>query len=440
MANKNPKPTPVDQRLRAYATDNQWNCYVAMCETGAKAKAGKRLGLTRATIQGNLRMLMKKAAQHGIAPDYSLDHEAPPGFTVTAVSTTYDPDGEVARQSVQVKPEGMDASKIVRIPDPKKTVKTSTFYKGDGTVTGQWVMEKPEDVEREKAWIAFAEGLASKIVPAVPLPPPACGHDDLLTVYGVGDHHMGQLSWPEETGGDPYDLKISGRLLNDAVTYLASIVPATRQAVMTFLGDFTHTDGYMPFTPASGHFLDADSRFPKIADAAGRAMIHSIDTALLKHESVLVIVTAGNHDPLSAMWLRIVLSAHYRNEPRVTIDMKPRKTHYYEWGKNLLGATHGDRIKLEALPIMMATDMPEAWGRTQHRFWYTGHVHHDRVKDLVGAKVISVRVLAPADAYTANAGYRTPRDMKAFVLHREFGESSTFVAPAAMFQPARGAL
>lgn len=439
MANKHPKPTPVDLNLRKYATPNQWNCYVAMCETGAKAHAGKKLGLSRATIQGNIRLMMRKAAQQGYAPP-DITHEVPDGLTLRGTSIRYNGQGDIEQYWNKTKPQGREPEEVVQLPDPKKIVKVSTLYDQAGLVTQQWVSEKPEDVEREKAWIAFAEGLAEKIVPAAPLPPPACSHDDLLTVYGVGDHHMGMLAWPEETGGDPYDLKISGRLLNDAVTYLAGIVPATRQAVMTFLGDFTHTDGYMPFTPASGHFLDADSRFPKIADAAGRAMIHSIDTALLKHESVWVIVTAGNHDPLSAMWLRIVLNAHYRNEPRVTIEMKPRKAHYFEWGKNLLGATHGDRTKLETLPILMATDMPEAWGRTQHRFWYTGHVHHDRVKDLVGAKVISVRVLAPADAHTANSGYRTPRDMKAFVLHREFGESSTFVAPAAMFQPAKGAV
>ncbi|HYD07070.1 MAG TPA: hypothetical protein VEC60_15145, partial [Reyranella sp.] len=416
------KPLPIDETLRQWATDKQWEDYVTYRKTGSKLRAAEALGKRRETVQGSLRALYKKAALHGYAPDQGLERKIPPGFAITALSTTYDGEGEIERQSVQAKPEGADKP-FVEIPDPKKVSRTTTLFDRHGDVALQWVQEKPQDAAREAAWFAFAEGLASKIVPAAPIAPPKFSTDDQLTVYGVGDHHMGMLAWGKETGGDPYDLKISERLLSDAVSYLTSSVPATRQALMMFLGDFTHTDGYAPLTPASGHLLDADSRFPKIAEAAGRAMVNAIDLALVKHESVTVIVTAGNHDPVSAIWLRIALRAHYKNEARVTIDMEPKKFHYFEWGKNLVGSTHGDRIKIDNLPAIMATDMPEAWGRTLHRFWLTGHVHHDKVKDLVGAKVISVRVLAPADAYTANSGYRTPRDMKAMILHREFGES-----------------
>ena len=137
-----------------------------------------------------------------------------------------------------------------------------------------------------------------------------------------------------------------------------------------------------------------------------------------------------------ALVLAVSCMSVYENEPRVTIDGSPAKFHYWEWGRNLIGATHGDRLKVENLPAIMATDQPEAWGRTSYRLWLTGHVHHDKVKDLVGAKVESVRVLAPNDAYAAKGGYRTPRDMKAIVLHREFGETGRLVAPAPMFKVA----
>ena len=41
---------------------------------------------------------------------------------------------------------------------------------------------------------------------------------------------------------------------------------------------------------------------------------------------------------------------------------------------------------------------------------------------LAGCRVESFRVLGPNDAWAENKGYRPAQDMKAIVLHREFGE------------------
>jgi hypothetical protein len=298
------------------------------------------------------------------------------------------------------------------------------------------VLEKPEDVQREAMWKAFADGLAADLPRTSPAPVRDLTVANLLTHYGVSDHHMGQLSWGAETRGDNYDVKIGEQLLADATSYLVASAPPTSEAIVGFYGDFLHTDGYAPMTPHGGHLLDADVRFPKIAAAAARAMRNTVNLALTKHASVRIVVTAGNHDPVSAVWLRIALAAVYENDQRVVVDGSPSKFHYYEWGRCLFGWTHGDRIKITTLPSIMAVDMREAWGRTEHRFWHTGHVHHDKAfaQDLTGAKVESHRVLAPNDAYAAKGGYRTPRDMKAIVYHREFGETGRLIAPAAMFR------
>lgn len=415
--------TVADENMRPFATDKQWACYVAYCAEGSGEAAARALGVDPGTVRRNVKVVQEKALRAGLAPH---------GFKVARVSTQYDKEGAQTGSSVVVK-AAADAP-AVRLPDPKKITKTSTLYAGDGSITQQWVLEKPEDAQREALWRAFADGLSADLRRAKPQPPPSHTVDNLATLYAVGDHHMGQLSWAAETGGDNYDLKISEDLLCNATTYLVASAPASKQGVIMFLGDFTHTDGYAAMTPASGHLLDADGRFPKIAAAAARTMRCTIDTALGKHQDVHVIVTAGNHDPVSTIWLRIALAAVYENEPRVHIDESPAKFHYWEWGRNLIGATHGDRLKIDSLPAIMANDRPEAWGRTAYRLWLTGHVHHDKVKDLVGAKVESVRVLAPNDAYAAKGGYRTPRDMKAIVLHREFGETGRLVAPAPMFR------
>jgi hypothetical protein len=416
----------VDDNLRQYATDRQWEVYLAFCEAGSGAKAAADLGVNRRYVDRTIKALTERALRAGEAPD---------GYQVTRVSAMYDASGDKTGSSVVVK-AAANPDDVVKIPDPRKIFRTSTLYAGDGSVTQQWVLEKAEDVQREALWKAFADGLAADLPRAETAAPPALALDNLLTHYGISDHHMGQLSWGAETRGDNYDVKIGEQLLADATNYLVSSAPPTGEAIVGFYGDFLHTDGYAPMTPHGGHLLDADVRFPKIAAAAARAMRNTVGLALTKHAQVRIIITAGNHDPVSAVWLRIALAAVYENEPRVTVDDSPSKFHYYEWGRCLFGWTHGDRIKIASLPGIMAVDMAEAWGRTLHRYIHTGHVHHDKAfaQDLTGVKVESHRVLAPNDAYAAKGGYRTPRDMKAIVYHREFGETGRLIAPAAMFR------
>jgi hypothetical protein len=87
---------------------------------------------------------------------------------------------------------------------------------------------------------------------------------------------------------------------------------------------------------------------------------------------------------------------------------------------------------MAALPLIMATDQPEKWGQSEYRYWWTGHVHHDQVKDYEGCRVESFRILAPADAWAANHGYRAASDMKAIILHKDYGEVARHVVNPAM--------
>ena len=92
-----------------------------------------------------------------------------------------------------------------------------------------------------------------------------------------------------------------------------------------------------------------------------------------------------------------------------------------EFGRNMIGVTHGHNTKPAALPGIMATDHPEAWGRTSHRYWYTGHIHHQTVYEFPGCTVETFRTLAARDAWHHAKGYRSGRSMVCDVLHRERG-------------------
>lgn len=321
----------------------------------------------------------------------------------------------------------------VTIPDPKLVTKTSTLYDADGEIKIQWVQEKPEEKAKDELWRAFAEGLSEDLPRIEPTSPPMGTASHLMACYPVGDHHLGMLSWHEETGAD-YDLAIGEKLLADATEHLIATAPACDRAALVFLGDFQHYDSFDAVTPAHKNLLDADSRFPKMVRVAVRSMRRAIDAAKARHKEVLVIVEPGNHDPASSVFLAECLRCVYENEPRVTIDTSPRRFHYFDFGKNLVGSHHGDKVKMKDLPLIMATDRPQEWGRTTHRYIWTGHVHHDHIQEFAGCMVESFGVLPPSDAWAANMGYRAKRSMKSIILHAEHGEVARHTVNPNMFQ------
>lgn len=296
----------------------------------------------------------------------------------------------------------------------------STLYDGEGNVKLVWeksVVDNTQQILRETA-----EALKKDLPRYSPVKPPEHTRD-LLTLYPVGDHHIGMLAWDKEVGAN-YDLDISESLLAGAFNYLVEKSPDSEQALIAFLGDLLHYDGFESVTPQNKNPLDTDSRFAKMIRAAVRMVRYSIKRTLEKHKKVRVIVESGNHDPASTAWLSVFLEAVYEKEPRVSIDTSPSHYHYHKFGKILIGTHHGHGTKPDKLPLIMASDRREDWGKTRMSYWHTGHTHQKNVIDYPGCIFESHRILAPNDAWAHQKGYRSHSDMKAIVYHKEYGEVS----------------
>ena len=417
----------LDPELREYATDRQWELLEAWQEHGDQRAAAKALGCSRSSICDAWARVQKKAGQHGYAPERDLVHRAAPGMTTRGTSLLYDRDGKVIGYWSKTRQEGRSPDEVVRLPDPKTITKLSTYYDQEGRVTGQWVAEKPDAVAQAAAWAEYAKALTEDLPRVEPTPAPELTDFDLMACYPVGDHHMGMLSWPEETGA-PWDINIGEQMLAGATNYLVERAPAAQQALVVFLGDFMHYDSFEPVTPTSRNQLDADSRFPKMVRASVRSMRYMIERALEKHARVHVIVEVGNHDLSSSIFLMECLANTYEKELRVTVDTSPMHFHYYRFGGSLIGTHHGHGVKMQHLPLIMATDRKEDWGETTHRYWWTAHTHKSgaqvfpSAQDLSGCIVESFRVLAASDAWATQKGYRAVREMKSIIIHRRYGE------------------
>lgn len=97
---------------------------------------------------------------------------------------------------------------------------------------------------------------------------------------------------------------------------------------------------------------------------------------------------------------------------------------YYKFGKNLIGITHGHTIKAEKLGEVMSVDCKDDWSSTDHRYFYTGHVHHQSVKEFSNCIVETFNTLTGKDAWHAGQGYRSKQSMKSITLHKDYGEIS----------------
>lgn len=300
----------------------------------------------------------------------------------------------------------------------------STLYNADGEVSAQWVKT---NVERNANLANLVEALKLELSDIEPLPPAPAPitaleySDQYLTAYPIGDAHFGMYAWGEESG-DNFDLKIASEDLLHATTRLLYASPKTRDCLIINVGDFFHADDGTARTPQHGNKLDVDSRHFKVLRTGVRVFVRMVTMALQRHHNVYVVIVPGNHDPHSSMALSLALEQRFMNEPRVRIVGHPKPFYYHEFGKNLIGVTHGDTVKPEQLMELMATHQREAWGRVEYCHWITGHVHHKRVFESSGGLVESFRTLAAKDAWHHMSGYNSGRDMCSIVYHIEHGE------------------
>lgn len=317
----------------------------------------------------------------------------------------------------------VEAPPLEPMPPRHRIKGISSYVDADGVVKGQWIKTSAQDSEVEYLARLTAETLAAIQPRTWSVPAPSHHDSESLAVYPLGDPHIGLLAWAPETGAD-WNLQLAEELMVGAVRALVLRGPRTTKALIVNLGDFFHYDNAASRTTRGEHSLDVDSRAPKVLAVGLRIMVALIDAALEHHAEVTVDCRIGNHDAHTSLMLSLALAAHYRSEPRVTVP--PTTTHraYYEHGAVLLGTTHGDTARGEQLASIMAAEQPEAWGRTRHRYWLCGHVHHLRRQEYRGVIVESFRTMAGRDSWHASQGYVSGRDMHRIVYHRDHGEAS----------------
>lgn len=311
-------------------------------------------------------------------------------------------------------------------PDGYFVKGTSTLLDEHGNARAQWV-KTAVDMEKFRAMVdAACRAAAETLKPAKRIKKPTRTCADLATLYTLTDSHVGMLAWGQEAG-EPWDLPIAEQTLTSTLLSMIDASPDSELGIVNQLGDFLHFDSMSPVTPTSGHVLDADSRYQKVVEVAVRILRRVVEHALQKHSRVQVYMHEGNHDMTGSIWLRVMFSALYENNPRVSVERSPLPYVALQHGKTFLGFHHGHLAKKNSLPLLFAAKFPEIWGATSKRYIHVGHYHSVDEHEHPGVKVQQHPTLAAADAYAARGGWISERQATSITYSKERGEVSRAV-------------
>jgi hypothetical protein len=258
---------------------------------------------------------------------------------------------------------------------------------------------------------------------ADPLPPPQHVDDDLCTLYPISDVHIGMQAWGKETGKD-YSTDAAASRLRSWVGQCVAASPAAKTAIVLDVGDLTHADDVTNQTPTSKHVLDVDTRHFRTLDVTIQALVHCIDLAAQKHENVIVRILPGNHNVNSYLAVMFALAERYRDNPRIRVQKVPGEFFVHQFGRVMLAAHHGDKAKADRIVHMLADRYAEVWGKTDHRFLFTGHLHHHKSQDIGGVQWEQLRAVTARDAYATAHAFSARAQLQAVTFHREKGEVS----------------
>jgi len=378
------KRLPVDySTLLEFAnSETQKQVIEALIKVKTLRKAAKHLNIPEGTVYGSLRLMRQRAAKQGYSPEHDMIHVVPDGYIVKGVST---------------------------------------YYNAEGKPSGQWVKSAANSQRLEELFKEYILTLSQDVKGLAPITPkPMEVNESLMSVYPMGDPHFGMYAWWQDAGDD-FDLDIAERLTCGAIDRLVQSSPNSETGLLLNLGDMFHADNQKNQSQ-SGHQLDVDGRWAKVQQVGLRAMIYCLQRLLEKHKKVIFRINRGNHDGHSSYALALMLSCFFHNEKRLKVDLSPNPVWYYSFGKVMIASTHGDQIKEKDMLSIMAADKPKEWGESIFRYWYAGHIHHSRVIEYHGGIVEYFRTMAARDAWHEGMGYRSGRDMRCIVLHKNHGE------------------
>ncbi len=216
---------------------------------------------------------------------------------------------------------------------------------------------------------------------------------ETLYVFSIPDIHFGKES-----------IKVTRDKINFVVSDLLSRVTTKNNKFVFVVGNDLLNSDTVGYTTSKGTPQFEVEDWKDSFNAAWKSMIEITET-LIELGTVDIINIAGNHDLVKGYTIGSILEAYYHKNENVTVNNIKEERKYYEYGKLLLGFDHGEIRKSQDYESLMATEKPEMWGRTKHRNWFLGHLHHEMRKQYRSVTVTYLSSICKTDAWHRKNGF-----------------------------------
>ena len=249
-----------------------------------------------------------------------------------------------------------------------------------------------------------------------------------LLVINPADIHIGKYANELETG-EKYDCETAvARVLEGVEGLIEKSKGFDVERILFCVGnDVLHVDNVYS-TTTKGTYVESEKKWWEHYEIALGLYVRVIEI-LRKIAPVDVVHSMSNHDYQSGFHLAHTLKSWFRKAKDISFDISVSHRKYYLFGENLIGLEHGDGAKMDRLPLLMASEKPEQWSKTKHRYWYLHHLHHKvkhkwlDAKDYMGVTCEYMRSPSSADSWHSRKGFcGVPRACEGFIHDKESGQ------------------
>lgn len=294
-----------------------------------------------------------------------------------------------------------------------------------------WVSRKTAEIRNRSIVETFIEE-AKKFAPKYPKIQYKKSQDGCLLELALPDMQLGRLVAQYETGHElnpKMQTEIAWEVAQRLIAY-ASMFKVSR--ILFPIGNDFFNSNNSAMTTAHGTPQTDDARW-HLTFKLGAGLLVKIVDLMSKIAPVDIVVIAGNHDEERIWYLGEYLDAWYSKSPNVTVDNRPQKRKYYQFGNVLLGLTHGYYEKIQELGSLMAYEVPQLWAQSTHREWHLGDKHHKvdmilKTKELENGVVVRIlRSLAMPSVWEYDKGLvGSLKAGELFVWHPKTGLKAQF--------------
>ncbi len=241
-------------------------------------------------------------------------------------------------------------------------------------------------------------------------------------VTSGGELHYGGAGWIFETGENFSRQEAADRLEYSRQRMLEEVADKGRPEKFFYaLGhDFLTVDTDLG-TTTKGTPQEMDGTAAQIFAEGFDLAMRDID-CLRQVAPVKIIGVPGNHDRLLTVAMLKGLEAAYRESKDVEIEFSAKSRAYSFFGDTILGFAHGDgAIKPKDYMSTMAVEAPALWANTVYRAFFTGHLHSEVVRELVGGTHYQMPSLRGRDRFHERNAFLSDAALASYIVDASRG-------------------